>query len=92
MEKEKRVTITQFKNILATITLLSNSSYILELSPDYIIEKYERYLTPANLVKTTPEWKTGSHQLLKDKIIEPYFRKWKPLLRKYKINLVLEKE
>lgn len=92
-KKEVNLTYNQFCNLLAFNVILSNSKYILELDPDYLIEKYERYIGDPEQIVDKDEWKYGGiHEVLRKEIIEPYFEKWKHSLRKMKIYSALKED
>lgn len=72
----KDLDLKQFINLLNFITLMSSSKYVLELSPDYIIEKYQRYIN-SNLDTISSEVnKGGIHPTIRTQVIEPYIQKW----------------
>lgn len=72
----KNLDIKQFINLLNFITLMSSSKYVLELSPDYIIEKYQRYINTNTDTISDEINKGGIHPIIKRDVIEPYIEKW----------------
>lgn len=78
-EKDYTLTNIQFFNILTFIVIFSNSYEILTESPDYIIEKYKRYIGDPSLVTKTPEG--GLHEILITNLIEPYKKRWGYILK-----------
>ena len=73
-DKTHKITEIQFFNILSFIVIFSNSYDIITESPDYILEKYERYLGDPSLITKTSEG--GLHKILVDELIEPYKKRW----------------
>jgi|GEM_PF-6460632 hypothetical protein len=71
------------KNILAFLIILLGESYfavweiIMDFSPDYLLEKYERYI-----LSDKPEYEWGLHHLMKDRLFNKYCDKWKDALTK----------
>jgi len=76
MTEEK---IIKVKNIISFFAIIFGedvdfsdfSSRIMSFSPDYLIEKYERYVLSLH---DESEW--GLHPLLKARITDKYFEKW----------------
>ena len=71
MKKEDKV-----KNILTFLFILFHEDRVLidrlmDLSPDYIIEKYERYIESESL-----EYPWGIHPNLRRELFNAYLRKW----------------
>jgi hypothetical protein len=89
-----QVTLNQFKNILAFTALMSHSKYIHELSPDYIVDKYTRYIGDPTQIKDTVEHHSGLHAVLKREVIDAYFEIWgddiqKTIIRSDRIKMAL---
>ena len=72
----KELDIRQFINLLNYIALMSSSRYVLELSPDYIIEKYRRYINEDLNTISDEVNKGGIHPTIRREVIEPYIQKW----------------
>lgn len=89
---EKEITHSQFCNILAFVVVFTNNYDILNQSPDYVIEKFERYIGNPENILASDEYKTGVHHSLVKELIEPYFEKWKHPLRKMKITAILKED
>lgn len=68
--------IKQFINLLNFISLMSSSRYVLELSPDYIIEKYRRYINANTDTISNEINKGGIHPVIRREVIDPYIEKW----------------
>lgn len=83
------VTINQFNNLLKFIAILSHSKYIMDLSPDYIIEKYARLVGNPELI-SDEETKGTAHQVLIRDLIAPYHEKWKTSEVKFKRNSIIK--
>lgn len=71
LTKEQKV-----KNILAFLAIIFGEDAdlarkIMNFSPDYLLEKYERYID-----STAPEHEYGLHPLLRNRLFEPYLIKW----------------
>ena len=64
----------QFKNLLAFLFIMSNGSEIFSKSPDYIIEKANRYLDVKN-IRDEEEFYWGLHPALK-KAYDAYCEQW----------------
>lgn len=72
-EKQHNIKV---KNILAFLCIFFNEhpalvEVIMNFSPDYLMEKYERYIE-----SKVDESQWGMHPLIKKRIMEPYFEKW----------------
>lgn len=72
----KELDLKQFINLLNFIALMSSSRYVLELSPDYIIEKYRRYINNNPDTISDQINHGGIHPTIKREVIEPYIEKW----------------
>ncbi len=64
------------KNIFAFLSILFNQKHeclgeIMNMPPDYIIEKFERYV-----LSTRPESDWGLHPSLRATIFDRYCKKW----------------
>lgn len=64
-------------NILAFLAILGDEDVyfhdaVMRLSPDYIIEKFERYVE-----STRVEYPWGIHPVLKQEVFQRYVDKWK---------------
>jgi hypothetical protein len=68
---------SQFVNLLQFIALTSHNKYVLELSPDYIIEKFKRYINDDINTIDMDKDIGGIHPTVMEKIIDPYMEKWK---------------
>ena len=64
--------ILQFKNLIAFLVLMENNEGVLDKSPDYVIEKYERFLHNG-YTDETEIWGLDSSNTEKFK---EYFKKW----------------
>lgn len=69
-------------NIFTFLCILFGEKYellneIFDMSPDYIIEKYERYIESNRI-----EYMWGMHPNLRRNIFDPYIRKWKLDIKK----------
>jgi iron-sulfur cluster repair protein YtfE (RIC family) len=89
-----KVTLNQFNNILAFIALMGTNKYVLELNPDYIIDKYERYIGDPSKVSDDIEHFSGLHPVLREQIIDSYHQIWREsiettIVRSEKINMVV---
>jgi|FreactTroBogLake_1042271.scaffolds.fasta_scaffold37711_1 hypothetical protein len=67
----------KLKNILAFISIIFGEDpycygKIFELHPDYLIEKYDRYI-----LSNHPEGDWGIHPILQNSVIKPYFKLYK---------------
>lgn len=65
----------KIKNIIAFLAILFGESKvwheeIMQFSPDYLIEKFERYILNT---RSASDW--GLHTLLRRNLLEPYFKK-----------------
>jgi hypothetical protein len=49
----------------------------MELSPDYLIEKFKRYINDDISIINNEEAKGGVHHALMRDLVEPYMEKWK---------------
>lgn len=63
-------------NIFAFLSILFGEHYelmnkLLDFSPDYIIEKYERYIESSNI-----EYPWGMHPVLRMSVFNVYIDKW----------------
>ena len=72
--------------------IFANNYDIINQSPDYVIEKFERYIGNPENILPRDEYTTGVHHTLVKEIIEPYFVKWKNPLRKMKIIAILKED
>jgi len=73
----------QIKNIMAFLSILFGESKIwhdeiMKFPPDYIIEKYLRYV-----LSTRPESEWGLHPLLRNNVFNPYCEKWNIPTKEY---------
>lgn len=64
-------------NILAFLAILFGENdeltkIIMDFHPDYIIEKYERYI-----LSGISEYEWGVHTLLMQRMVKVYIKKWK---------------
>ncbi len=64
-------------NIIAFLLLIFNEDYkalekIMNFSPDYIIEKFERYV-----LSSRQEWPWGMHPVLRNGLFQAYVDAWK---------------
>lgn len=66
----------QVANIIAFLSILFGESgefwTIMEFSPDYIIEKFNRYIESSRV-----EYAWGMHRALKNRVFKSYVDKWK---------------
>lgn len=76
----KELDLKQFINLLNFITLMSSSKYVLELSPDYIVEKYKRFINNNTDTISDQINHGGIHPIIKRDVIEPYIEKWLDVL------------
>ena len=76
------VTINQFKNLLAFLSIILNehSLILIDQSPDYILEKFSRYIGPAQSILDTNDHQRGAHPVLYAQVIERYHGKWGKML------------
>lgn len=58
-------------NLVAFCIVMQNGSGIIDKSPDYVVEKYNRYMRPG------PEWMWGLDAKSADKLAQ-WEKKWKP--------------
>lgn len=90
----KGVTLNQFYNILFFIAITREADTILNQSPIYILEKYERYIGDPSKVKDDDYYLTGIHPILKKALMEDYTQKWEleinTLKRNTKIKSVVD--
>jgi hypothetical protein len=82
------ITLNQFNNILAFLAIIVPNEQILTCSPDYIIEKFERYIGDVKMIHDSGNHKVGMHPNLRKQIIDAYHARWNPLARQLKINEV----
>lgn len=75
----------QFENLLAFICIMTNSNYVLDLSPAYIFEKYDRYIGNPNLINDENIHFNGLHEIYKKDLLEPYMAKWDREIKMMKI-------
>ena len=76
------ITINQFKNLLAFLSIILNehSLILINQSPDYILEKFSRYIGPAQNIFDSDDHKWGVHPTLYRTTIERYHEKWGTML------------
>ena len=74
----KDLELHQFINLLNFIALMSSSTYVLGLSPDYIVEKYKRYINNDINTISNESNKGGIHPIVIRDVIEPYIKRWMP--------------
>jgi hypothetical protein len=90
-----KVTLNQFNNILAIISLLSSSKGIIENDPNYIIDKFEKYIGDVSMIKDDCSHLSGLHPVLRREVIDPYHEKWENIIestivRSDKIRMVID--
>jgi hypothetical protein len=71
------VTRDQFLNILAFLTLMNNEfapQFFVDKAPEYIIEKWTRYIGGPPPVG--PCWEWGLHSTLRDRVFDPYVERY----------------
>lgn len=61
----------EFKNLIAFCILMQNGEGIITKSPDYVLEKYERYLETSE----KEAWKWGLHPV-SQRLLNEYIGKW----------------
>ena len=90
MNKELVISLDQFNNILAFISLFVEDDRIMLYDPDYIIEKYERYIGgDIQKINNDKSYLKGMHPVLKEKIFDKYHEKWQTTLdRRNKIKIL----
>ena len=77
-DEPEKMTRVQFDNILRFSSLFCGIE-ILEKSPDYIIEKFNRFIGNETVVNNEP--KTGGiHRVIENGIIEKYYERWGSLI------------
>ena len=85
------ITYLKFKSLLSFILLTSHNKYVLELSPDYLIEKYLTYFDKIENIKEDKHIESTLHFKLKE-VLKEYEDKWSvyvdSLKRKDKINKI----
>ena len=73
------LTYGQFRNLLAFVALMNGeSSHWLKVSPDYLIEKYQRYLGAGGVYREPPDtdaWQSGLHPALRA-LTNRYCEQW----------------
>jgi hypothetical protein len=76
--KGKTVTNNQFLNVLAFVTTLYNDDCmkLAMLSPEYILEKYERYIGDPSKINKNFAHISGMHEILRSKFFEQYKKYW----------------
>jgi hypothetical protein len=91
------MTKNRFLNLLTFVFLMSesNEKKIFKISPDYMVEKYERYIGYAKLIDNNPNHLYGLHPAFKP-LIEKYCQIWKNRIdcyvRNEKIETLLKNE
>jgi len=75
------MTRNQFKNLVAFCILMEGSGGILEKSPSYVEEKFNRYVTRISSSRTTSEeeYRWGLDHS-NESILKHYLKKWKALI------------
>jgi len=67
--------VIKLKNIVAFLQILFGETdmvrEILDMSPDYIIEKYDQYMSSEN-----QEYKWGMHANLREELFNEYLERW----------------
>jgi hypothetical protein len=72
-----KISGNQFKNILLFLSIFSNDyEKLYNMSPDYIIEKYIKYIGDPCLIKDEKMGQSGIHKVLFNRFILKYFRRW----------------
>jgi hypothetical protein len=74
------LTEKQFLNILAFLSLFGDAKKILGQSPDYILEKFHRYIGFSSFV--FEENVSGIHPILYQGVVQRYMDTWKPIFKK----------
>lgn len=75
-----KITKEQFINLLRFIAIFGYKEEILKESPDYILEKFSRFIgTPSDI----NDWNNpgGIHVILEGMIVDKYMSKWKPIFK-----------
>lgn len=72
----------QFQNLLAFLAILFNEDVHLlyKTSPDYICEKFYRYIGNVNNIKDTYDYKWGVHPILQKDFVNKYYQRWGSML------------
>ena len=90
LKNNYNITEDQFKNLLCFLIIITNehSRILLGLSPDYILDKYHRYVNNIASIQNSNDYNWGTHPMLHE-ITKEYHEKWgypkdwklKPLLK-----------
>ena len=73
---EEDTKLTRFENLLTFICIMTNSKYVLSLSPSYIFEKFNIYIGNPNMINSEKIQFSGLHEIYKKELIEPYMERW----------------
>ena len=74
------VTKTQFINIMSFLSIFCINSVLIKASPDYILEKYSRFI---GLPEDVKNWDNPGaiHPVLMEGFIHKYIELWKPVFK-----------
>lgn len=80
--KGYRITTVQFQNLLAFLAIMHGDTVmnLVTVSPDYICEKYERYVGPVDLINTKDDYQWGLHPTVRSLFINAYHQRWGSML------------
>lgn len=67
---------TQFINLLKFVAITSHNKYVLELSPDYIVEKFKLFISEDITILNNDNIMRGLQPNVETEIIDPYMKKW----------------
>jgi hypothetical protein len=77
LDERYKITGDQFKNVLLFLSIFSdNYEKLYNMAPDYIIEKYIKYIGDPSLINNIYEQTSGIHKVLFNKFILKYFIRW----------------
>lgn len=76
------ITLNQFKNLLAFLTIILNEEVIVlvDRSPDYILEKFYRYVGSDFGIRDSNDHLWGVHLVLYEQFILKYHDRWGKVL------------
>lgn len=79
LKSRYNMTGTQFENLIGFLTVILNEDVmkLASMSPDYICEKFYRYIGDPNTIITTDKTKYGGiHEVLRRDFLEKYYNVW----------------
>lgn len=73
------MTGTQFENLIGFLTVILNEDVmkLAHMAPDYIVEKFSRYIgDPSNIISTDKTKYGGIHEVLRRDFLVKYYKVW----------------